>query len=131
MTPPPVRRAEQRVKDTLRRDGVSLLLATASAGPTGRNLRATGRARLGLGPTRDVVIVEGVVDAVAAHDLPEEEAELFAAKTGFDPRRRRTPYTYYRIHPRRVQAWCGADEHEGRELMRDGRRLVADRGAAD
>lgn len=39
-------------------DGTTLLLATPAASPTGRNLRATGKVRLGIGPTRDVVLVE-------------------------------------------------------------------------
>ena len=42
----------------------------------------------------------------------------------FDPRRLSGPYTYFRIHPRRLQAWREADELEDRELMRDGHWLV-------
>lgn len=40
-------------------DGETLLVATPASSPTGRNLRATGRVRIGIGPTRDVVLVEG------------------------------------------------------------------------
>ncbi|MFD9000088.1 pyridoxamine 5'-phosphate oxidase family protein [Streptomyces sp. NPDC059582] len=154
MTPPLARSAEQRKLDTLHRlehdedawvatadaaggvpylvplsffwDGATLLLATPEASPTGRNLRATGRARLGIGPTRDVVIVEGAVLTVPPAELPEEDAEIFAGKTGFDPRRIATPYLYFRVRPERVQAWRAADEIDGRDLMRDGEWLVAD-----
>ncbi|MGX4687971.1 pyridoxamine 5'-phosphate oxidase family protein [Streptomyces sp. JNUCC 63] len=154
MTPPAARPAKQRKLDTLHRlendvdawvatadagggapylvplsflwDAGMLLVATPEAGPTGRNLRETGRARLGIGPTRDVVIVEGTVETVPPAELTEEEAELFAAKTGFDPRRLATPYLYFRIRPQRVQAWREANELDGRELMRDGEWLVAD-----
>jgi hypothetical protein len=35
-------------------DGRTLLIATPAASPTSRNLRASGRTRLGLGPTRDL-----------------------------------------------------------------------------
>jgi hypothetical protein len=52
--------------------------------------------------------------------------DLFAAKTGFDPRRLATPYLYFRVRPRRIQAWREANELDGRELMRDGEWLVAD-----
>ncbi|MFF9817343.1 pyridoxamine 5'-phosphate oxidase family protein [Streptomyces sp. NPDC014006] len=107
-------------------DGATLLLATPAASRTGRNLAATGTARLGIGPTRDVVLLEGSATAVEPHDLPEEDAEIFAAKTGFDPRELDTPYLYFRVLPRRVQAWREADELEGRDLMRDGRWLVTD-----
>ncbi|MET7378030.1 pyridoxamine 5'-phosphate oxidase family protein [Streptomyces sp. NPDC005526] len=154
MTPPSARSARQRRLDSLHRlendvdawvatagadgglphlvplsfvwDGASLLLATPAQSRTGRNLRTTGRARLGIGPTRDVVLVEGTVEAVPPADLPEEDAEIFEAKTGFDPRRLATPYLYFRVHPQRVQAWREADELDGRELMRDGEWLAAD-----
>lgn len=59
-------------------------------------------------------------------DLPEQDGELFAARTGFDPRRLTTPYRYFRIRPQRVQAWREANELAGRELMRDGRWLPTD-----
>ncbi|MFI0508819.1 nitroimidazol reductase NimA-like FMN-containing flavoprotein (pyridoxamine 5'-phosphate oxidase superfamily) [Streptomyces canus] len=107
-------------------DGSDLLLATPAASPTGRNLKATGRARLGLGPTRDVVMIEGTVETVTQAELSQEEGDRFAERTGFDPRGLTTPYLYFRVHPRRVQAWREANEITGRELMRDGRWLVAD-----
>ncbi|GHE06639.1 pyridoxamine 5'-phosphate oxidase family protein [Streptomyces alanosinicus] len=154
MTPPPARTLAERQKDTLHRlehdvdvwvataapdggvphlvplsfvwDGATLLIATPAESPTGRNLVATGRARLGLGPTRDVVVIEGVVQAVTPEDLPEEDAEVFAGQTGFDPRRLATPYLYFRILPQRVQAWREENELRGRELMHKGVWLLAD-----
>jgi hypothetical protein len=64
------------------------------------------------------------VHALTVADLPDQVGDAFAAKTGFDPRRLSDPYTYFRIHPRRLQAWREADELEDRELMRDGHWLV-------
>jgi nitroimidazol reductase NimA-like FMN-containing flavoprotein (pyridoxamine 5'-phosphate oxidase superfamily) len=107
-------------------DGSALLIATPAASPTGRNLKSTGRVRLGLGPTRDVVMIEGTVDTVTQAELTEEEGDRFAERTGFDPRQLTTPYLYFRVHPRRVQAWREENELTGRELMRDGEWLVAD-----
>ncbi|MET7572795.1 pyridoxamine 5'-phosphate oxidase family protein [Streptomyces sp. NPDC005492] len=154
MTQEPARTAKQRKQDTLRRlehdedawvatagedggapylvplsfvwDGSTLLFATPAASPTGRNLAATGVARIGIGPTRDLVMVEGTVTMLTAADLPEEDAEIFASKTGFDPRQLATPYSYFRVLPQRVQAWREANELKGRDLMRDGEWLVAD-----
>ncbi|WP_405530027.1 pyridoxamine 5'-phosphate oxidase family protein [Streptomyces canus] len=155
MAAQPARPAEQRKQDTLNRlehdedvwvatapddgsgvpylvplsflwDGSTILLATPANSPTGRNLKATGRVRLGLGPTRDVVMIEGTVDTVTQTELTGEEGDRFAARTGFDPRRLTTPYLYFRVRPQRVQAWREADELTGRELMRDGQWLVAD-----
>lgn len=107
-------------------DGATLLISTPAGSPTGRNLQATGRVRLGIGLTRDVVIIEGTAEAAAADEIPGEVGDAFAAKTGFDPRRLDTPYLYFRIRPERMQAWREVDELEGRELMRDGRWIVPD-----
>jgi nitroimidazol reductase NimA-like FMN-containing flavoprotein (pyridoxamine 5'-phosphate oxidase superfamily) len=151
---PPARPAKQRKQDTLARlerdvdawvasadpatgtpyliplsflwDGETVLIATPAASPTSRNLRATGKVRLGIGLTRDVVLVEGTVEAVPAAELPDEVGDAFAAKTGFDPRRLRDPYLYFRVRPRRIQAWREVNELEGRELLRGGRWLVPD-----
>ncbi|MEU6406754.1 pyridoxamine 5'-phosphate oxidase family protein [Streptomyces sp. NPDC046985] len=101
-------------------DGTALLVSTPRASVTGRNLLADGRVRVGLGPTRDVVIVDGAAEPVDVADLGEERADAFAAKTGFDPRALDQPYQYFRIRPRRVQAWREADELAGRTLMSDG-----------
>jgi pyridoxamine 5'-phosphate oxidase-like protein len=56
-------------------DGVTILIATPSASVTSRNLQATGKARLGIGPTRDLIMIEGTVHAAqAAADLPPRPA---------------------------------------------------------
>ena len=150
---PPARTPQQRKQDTLDRlgqdvdawvatadpatgtpwlvplsflwDGHSLLVATPAPSPTGRNLQATGRVRLGVGHTRDLVLVEGTVEtAVAASQVPAEVGDAFAAKAGFDPRQLATPYLYFRIRPQRLQAWREVNELAGRDLMRDGQWKV-------
>jgi hypothetical protein len=105
-------------------DGHTLLLATPAASPTGRNLQTSGQVRLGIGPTRDVVLIEGTVETLTPEALPAGVGDAFAAKTGFDPRQLTSRYLYFRIHPQRIQAWREANELEGRELMRDGQWLV-------
>ncbi|MGW6141258.1 pyridoxamine 5'-phosphate oxidase family protein [Streptomyces sp. NPDC055140] len=145
---PPARTAKQRKQDTLDRlerdedvwvatadrenatpylvplsflwDGATLLLATPAASPTGRNLRATGRARLGVGPTRDVVMIEGTAQTLTAAELPGDIGDAFAERTGFDPRKLTSEYLYFRVTPQRVQAWREANELAGRDLMREG-----------
>ncbi|MET9337915.1 pyridoxamine 5'-phosphate oxidase family protein [Nonomuraea sp. NPDC003804] len=145
------RTAEQRRKDTLARlendvdawvatadqeggpylmplsflwDGAGLLLSTAAGNPTARNLVASGTARLALGHTRDVVLIEGSVETLEQAEISPELGDAFAVKTGFDPRRLRGRYLYFRVRPRQVQAWREVNELEGRDLMRDGRWLV-------
>ena len=105
-------------------DGEALLLATPRDSPTGRNLAATRTARLGLGDTRDVTMLDGDVEVHEIDALSTDEGDRFAARTGFDPRALTTPYRWFRITPRRIQAWREVDELADRELMRDGRWLV-------
>jgi len=105
-------------------DGEALLLATPADSPTGRNLATTGAARLGLGLTRDVAMIDGDVEVLRIDALPPEHGDRFAARTGFDPRAEAAPYCWFRIVPRRIQAWREADELPGRELMRDARWLA-------
>ncbi|GAA0919090.1 pyridoxamine 5'-phosphate oxidase family protein [Nonomuraea longicatena] len=101
-------------------DGRALLVSTSRATPTGRFLEATGRVRVALGHTRDVVLIEArVSDVTPTADIPAEVGDAFAAKAGFDPRGSRG-YAYYRIVPIQVQAWREVNELAGRDLMTDG-----------
>lgn len=104
-------------------DGTAFLVSTPRASITGRNLLADGRVRLSLGPTRDVVVVDGTAEPVDADDLGRERGDAFADRTGFDPRTLDQAYQYFVIRPRRVQAWREENELRGRDLMRDGHWL--------
>ena len=105
-------------------DGEAVLVATPAKSPTGRNLAATQTARLGLGHTRDVSMIEGDVEVLESDALPQERGDRFATRAGFDPRAQDTPYRWFRISPRRIQAWREVNELPDRELMRDGRWLA-------
>ncbi|NED98915.1 pyridoxamine 5'-phosphate oxidase family protein [Phytoactinopolyspora halotolerans] len=105
-------------------DGDCLLLANPKSSITSRNLSASGKTRIGIGHTRDVVMIEGMATPVHAADLPPGVADAFAAKAGFDPRAL-TGYLYFRVRPQRIQAWREVNELDGRDLMRDGRWLTA------
>jgi hypothetical protein len=105
-------------------DGQMLLLATPTNSPTGRNLAVTRAVRLGLGPTRDVAIIEGEVEILEMDALPTELGDRFAERSGFDPRGLATSYRWFRISPRRIQAWREVNELSDRELMRDGDWLI-------
>jgi hypothetical protein len=105
-------------------DGEALLVATPTDSTTGRNLAATRTVRLALGHTRDVSMIDGEVEVLEIDGLPRQRGDRFATRTGFDPRGPATPYRWFRISPRRVQAWREVNEMADRELMRDGRWLV-------
>ena len=100
-------------------DDTTLTIATPRASRTATNLVRAGWARVALGPTRDVVIVEGPVEEIPiGADAGLEDAH--ARATGFDPRTLADEYVYLRITPHSIQAWREANELEGRQLMRGG-----------
>jgi hypothetical protein len=77
--------------------------------------------RLALGATRDVTMIDGDVEVLEIDALSRDVGDRFAARAGFDPRTLATVYRWYRVTPRRIQAWREVDELPERELMRDGR----------
>jgi Pyridoxamine 5'-phosphate oxidase len=93
-------------------DGEAFILATPEASLTAKNLQAWGKARLALGPTRDVVIVDGNVESFTLETVPANPREL------------EERYAYFRVTPHRIQAWREENELAGRLLMKDGRWLA-------
>jgi hypothetical protein len=106
-------------------DGYRVILAAVRTSPTIRNLAATGRARLGFGPTRDVVVIDATLERqLDVGAAPVATSDAYAAQAGWDPRLEPEPYAFAFLVPRRIQAWREANELDGRLLMRDGRWLV-------
>jgi Pyridoxamine 5'-phosphate oxidase len=104
-------------------DGQTVTVATPESSPTGRNLTATGKVRLSIGPTRDVVLIEGTVEAFTLESVPAELADAFAARR-WDARASKPRYGFFRITPQLIQAWREENELQGRDLMREGRWLL-------
>ena len=106
-------------------DGECVVLAAEASSLTVRNVQSSGRARLGFGPTRDVVIVDGDLDRVLdARDVATDDAaRAYAGQAEWDPRLEPEPYVFLFLRPRRVQAWREANELAGKVLMRDGEWL--------
>ncbi|MGK5628996.1 pyridoxamine 5'-phosphate oxidase family protein [Streptomyces sp. URMC 123] len=106
--------------------GGALLMSTKAVNATARNLRRGGAARIALGHTRDVVLVEcdsDAIEVVPSDALPRAEGDAFAAKLNWDPRGR-APWVFLRFRPCRVLAWREENELAGREVMRGGTWLV-------
>jgi hypothetical protein len=103
-------------------DGSTVTLATPAASRTGRNLARAGWARVALGPTRDVVIIEGPVEVSPIGADPRLE-DAYAEATGWDPREEANEYVYLRVAPQEIQAWRESNELVGRRLMRGGEWL--------
>ncbi len=81
----------------------------------------------GWGWACDVSMIESDVEVLELDALPGEEwGDRFASTTGFNPRSLTTPYRWFRVTPRRVQAWREVDELVDRQLMRGRPRWGSD-----
>ena len=97
-------------------DGQALVLATPRSSATATNLLRAGVARVGVGPTRDVVLVDGRV----TEGVDDATADAHAEHSGFDARAEPEDYVYLRVTPTEIRAWREANELRGRVLMRRG-----------
>ena len=146
----PARSREQRIADTLRKletevdvwvasaseDGranlaplsfvwhdAALTIALPATSLTARNLPRAGWVRMALGPTRDVVMLDGPIEVLPVGADPALE-DAHARAAGFDPREETGTYVYIRLRPERIQAWREAHELAGRRLMEGGAWLA-------
>jgi len=103
-------------------DGEALVLATPRGSRTATNLLRAGVARLGIGPTRDVVLVDGRI----TEGVDDATADAHTEHTGFDARTENEDYVYLRVTPVEIRAWREANELAGRLLMREGAWLPLD-----
>lgn len=103
-------------------DEDAIVTATGESSRTVRNLRETGRARVAVGTTSDVVMVDTVLDGlVPVPEIATDVADRFAA-VSHDPRKM-SGYLYIRLVPRRVQVWNGFHEFRGRTVILKGEWL--------
>ena len=101
-----------------------IILATARRSPTARNIAASGRARVGLGPTRDVVLIEAVLDETIPVTSSHPVGEAYARQSDWDPREAGDAYVFVALKPTKIQAWREENEIPDRLLMRDGAWLT-------
>ena len=101
-----------------------VVVATPVNSRTAAGLPVGGTARLAVGPTRDVVLIDAVVERTVALRDDSELAERYAARSDWDPREDADNYVYVVLRPERIQAWREANELAGRTVMRAGRWLA-------
>ncbi|MFC7495667.1 MULTISPECIES: pyridoxamine 5'-phosphate oxidase family protein [unclassified Nocardioides] len=100
-----------------------LVVAVQARSRSARDLAVSRRARLAVGPTRDVTMVDAVLERQVGVDEEVALGEAYAAQADWDPRGD-AAYVFLVLRPERVMAWREANEIAGRTLMRDGRWLV-------
>lgn len=103
--------------------GDRAVIALESRSVTARNLGASGVARLAVGPTRDVAMLDVVLERSAGVDDDASLGEAYAAQADWDPRGL-PGYVFLVLRPTRIQAWRESNELAGRVLMRDGDWVV-------
>ncbi|MFI0367086.1 pyridoxamine 5'-phosphate oxidase family protein [Actinomadura sp. 1N219] len=104
-------------------DGSVLYTATFAGSRTVANIEAHPRARVAVGDTADVVMIDAAASPIDVPDISVEIGERYA-KVSTDPRN--SPegrFVYLRLQPRRIQVWNGFHEFVGRTVMQDGRWL--------
>jgi flavin reductase (DIM6/NTAB) family NADH-FMN oxidoreductase RutF len=100
-----------------------VVVAVEASSVTARNLTASGTARLAVGPTRDVVMLDAVLETAVDVATDDALGTAYAAQADWDPCGA-AGYVFLVLRPVRVQAWREANEIAGRTLMRDGTWLV-------
>ena len=99
------------------------VIAVEHRSVTARNLTASGVARLAVGPTRDVVMIDATLQDTVDVGAGGPLGAAYVAQADWDPRLA-SGYVFLVLRPVRVQVWREADEIAGRTLMRDGTWLV-------
>jgi hypothetical protein len=104
-------------------DGMVVVAVEASS-RTARNASASGRARLALGPTRDVVMIDAQASVVARRDAGPEIVGGYRERTGWEPGSDGGNWVYVLLKPARIQVWRDVEEIAGRTVMNDGTWLA-------
>jgi hypothetical protein len=102
-----------------------VVIALKADSPTARNITQHGTARLALGPTRDVVMINALLEqGIRAEEAPSALAERYARQADWDPRKAGGGFVYLVLRPECIQTWREANEGPGRTLMRFGKWLT-------
>jgi general stress protein 26 len=104
-------------------DGSALYTATFAKSRSVANIKAHPEARVALGATADVVMIDTSASLMDVLDIDADIAERYA-RVSTDPRTYpEGTFVYLRLQPRRILVWNGFHEFVGRTVMRDGRWL--------
>lgn len=105
--------------------GSRIIIATASRSSTGGNLHRYGIARIAIGATDDVVMIDVTVEQTfPIQQAPADIADLYASQSDWDPRAGAGMQSdYFILRPTRIQAWRQVEEQVGRTLMSNGEWL--------
>jgi hypothetical protein len=101
-----------------------VVVAVEARSRTARNASASGRARLALGPSRDVVMIDAEASVVARQDAGPAIAGRYRERTGWEPGSDGGDWVFILLRPATIQVWRNVDEIPGRTVMRGGTWLA-------
>jgi hypothetical protein len=105
-------------------DGMVVVAVEANS-RTARNASGSGQARLALGPTRDVVMIDAqAASVVAREDAGPAITGAYRERTGWEPGSDGGDWVYVLFKPARIQVWREVDEIPGRTVMAHGTWLA-------
>lgn len=96
-----------------------IVIALEAASLTARNIASAGVVRLGVGQTRDVVLIDASLEATHGVDEVEAIGQAYASQSDWEPRGL-AGYVFLVLRPTRIQSWREVNEFAGRWLMKDG-----------
>ncbi|MFI9556272.1 hypothetical protein [Nonomuraea endophytica] len=100
-------------------NGSTLTTSTFQRSRTISNLRARPTARLAIGDTADVVLIDAYTILLDVPNIDVASAEAYA-EVSTDPRNAPDMFLYIRLVPKRILAWNSLAEFSGRTLMLNG-----------
>jgi hypothetical protein len=103
--------------------GQRVMIAVPVSSKTARNIDDATSVRIGTGTTRDVVMIDAVMETQLRAELDSALRASFRSQAGWDPGRE-SGYVFLVLRPTRVQAWRERNEIPDRDLMVDGYWLV-------
>ena len=97
-----------------------VVVAVETRSRTARNLTLSGQARLAIGTTDDVVMID-VRDAtvVPRPAATVALADAYRRRTGWDPGEDGAEWIFVRLRPSTIQVWRNVEEITGRTVMSD------------
>jgi hypothetical protein len=97
-----------------------VIVATEARSRTARNAQSSGQARLALGLTRDVVMIDAAASVIERNRTNLAIRSAYLDRTGWDPGAEGGEWVYLLLRPRTVQVWRDVEEMAGRTIMRNG-----------